>query len=256
MRTECAYASMLYHPFNKKELSEEDLDEMIEYEGIELVPIKKETLKKELGDNYSENCFYSYLCYGDNDNRSLVPRIFYNANLSSDKIFFLKAHELAHHLMHEKMSFLPFDPSKENDETKQDINTFRGLVELEASLFANHILFPEAELRLIFGEDLATALNKKEYKEVNSITQRIEEFLKDKLPERSKGDIDIRLKTKIHNSIRALRFKQIIEEELTLYSLMTNYDKETNDTKPKIDLEKFHSNNVYKQYLDTLEKNK
>jgi len=208
------YLTYLIPGFNKETLTLPLFTKLISEEGILLRPIQLDALSSALDSKEKAAQFKSYLCYGEGDNFSPRPILYYNSSHSDARIWFYLGHEFGHYCLH---PFLGEGLDAIEEIPPEELEEFLGLLEVEADHLANLILLPDTFLHSFYDEvkdmicnaqkqDLV-ALKKRMYEACLKKICGILTIDQDKIPERAR----LNLKVRVH------KFISNIEEQLIIF---------------------------------------
>lgn len=137
------------YSFKKEPVKAEELLLVLKQEGVDIVIVTTPKMAKVV-DYKTADKFVAYLSYGEDTINVSKPTLFLNDSSSYAKKWFGISHELGHFLMHRFI-----DRVYERDiPMTHGIKGFRGRIELEADLFANHVFMPDVIIENQYGDEI------------------------------------------------------------------------------------------------------
>ena len=198
--------------FKRKPVQAEELLLVLEREGVDVVKVTTEKMAKVV-DYKTADKFVAYLSYGEDTIDVSKPTLFINDSSSDAKKWFGISHELGHFLMHRFI-----DNVYERDiPITNGINGFRGRIELEADLFANHVFMPDIFIEKRYGDEIRKILTNGNSSDLKPIFEEVYSFCIEYC-----SDILEIEKNKIHSrallvfKLRASRFISGMNDELVI----------------------------------------
>lgn len=157
--------------FKKRPVKAEELLLVLKQEGVDVVTVTTTKMAKVV-DCKTADKFVAYLSYGEDTINVSKPTLFVNDSSSYGKKWFGISHELGHFLMHR---FIDRVYDRDIPMTN-GIKGFRGRIELEADLFANHVFMPDVIIEEKYGDEIRKIITNGNCSDLESITEGIYSF--------------------------------------------------------------------------------
>lgn len=195
--------------FKKEPVKVEALLEVLKKEGVNIHPVSHEEMSKELPPEKIGN-FRAYLCYMKNQN-FVEPYLFYDNSVATNKKWFAIAHEMGHFFMHSYAT--------NGFANRGGINGWKGRLEFEADLFANHIFLPDKIINDKYQKEIHKCITHRSAEDLNHLFEKVYQFCFDHCCDLLKVDLDsIHPRAILNLKLRANRYLAGIREKLFIYN--------------------------------------
>jgi Zn-dependent peptidase ImmA (M78 family) len=204
------YIKYPLYGFKKEPVRIKSLLEVLGHEGVDIVKVPRKGIEKAAGSDWATR-FVAYLSYGEDTIHLTKPTLFFNESSPESKLWFGVAHEMGHFLMHRFIDKV----NAENIPRENGINGFKGRLELEADIFANHIFMPDIIIDGKFGQIVRECITRKKNQDLQEIFEKIYYYCLEYCNQvLGIEKMDLHPRAILNLKLRASRYISSIREEL------------------------------------------